>query len=252
MVTDMKIALVTGGAKRVGRAICLALADKNYALAIHHNHSDADAEKLRQEIIERGGQAACVKADLSDADATQGVIRQTTDALGAPTCLINNASSFDHDTGASFTAQDWDRQMAINLRAPALLCRDFAAAVPASMQGCIVNILDQKIARPTPGFYSYTLSKLGLEALTQLAAQAYAPDVRVCAVAPGLTLPSGTQSQAQFDEAHGQTLLGKGATLEAIADAVLYLVSADQVTGQVIYVDGGERFSPQSHDETMI
>ena len=165
MVTDMKIALVTGGAKRVGRAICLALAKKNYAVAIHHNHSDADADTLRQDIADLGGQAVCVKADLSDAHATQGVVAQVIDALGPPTCLINNASSFDHDTGQTFTAEEWDQQMAINLRAPALLSRDFAAALPAQSQGCIVNILDQKIARATPGFYSYTMSKLGARGL---------------------------------------------------------------------------------------
>ena len=248
----MKTALVTGGAVRVGRAICEALADKGYAIAIHYGSSAAEAETLAQEIKADGGDAIAIQADLSKAGEVEGLIGRVCSGLSAPQCLVNSASTFDYDTGDNFSADGWSRQMDINVRAPALLGQSFAHHLPNHQTGAIINILDQKIAHPSPAFFSYTISKKALEAYTELAAKAYAPQIRVCAVAPGLTLPSGKQTQADFEDAQSGNLLGSGPIPLAIAEAVLFLAEAECVTGQVIYVDGGERFETGRNDDAII
>lgn len=248
----MKTALITGGAQRVGKAITLALVARGYAVAIHYNGSERAAAELAQEIETRGGRAASLGADLSQSEDTESLIERTCEALSPPDCLINNAATFDHDTATSFTAEDWDGQLGVNLRAPALLSRDFARALPENKEGCIINLLDQRVDDPSPAFFTYMLSKSGLETLTKLNAIALAPRIRVCGVAPGLTLPSGAQTQAQFDRSHANTLLGRGSTVEGIVQAVIYLIDADTVTGQIIYVDGGERLSPMRDGRDLI
>ncbi len=248
----MKTALITGGALRVGRAIAIALADRGYAVAIHYNTSTEAATGLVREIEKKGGRAVALGADLAKTEDTESLIECTCKALSPPDCLINNASTFDHDNAASFTAMDWDHQLNVNLRAPALLSRDFARALPEQKEGCIINLLDQRIDDPSPSFFTYMMSKSGLETLTKLNAIALAPRIRVCGVAPGLTLPSGTQTHVQFETSHAKTLLGRGSTVEGIVGAVGYLIDADTVTGQVIYVDGGERLLPMRHDRDLI
>lgn len=232
-------ALITGGAKRLGRAIAKALGEDGYRIAVHHNGSGDEAEALAAQIEADGGAAFTVKADLAVTGETENLIEKAS-AHGPVTCLVNNASSFEYDTGHDFSAGTWDRQLAVNLRAPALLSRDFASHLPASLTGCIVNLLDQDVAAPSPEFFSYTVSKAALQTVTRLTAMAFAPRIRVCAVAPGLTLPSGRQSKAQFDDAQAALPLGRGATPQAIAEAVRYLVNAGRVTGQILFVDGGE------------
>ena len=246
----MKTALITGGAKRIGEAITRALAARGYAVAIHYQSSADHAQGLADEINKEGGNAIALGADISAADAPQALIDQVTSALSAPVCLINNASTFVHDTPLEFHADIWDRQFDTNLRAPALLSAAFVKRLPPDAEACIINILDQNIAAPTPDFFSYTLTKSALAAMTRLHAIAFAPEVRVCGVAPGLTLPSDGQTQDQFEAAHNTTLLGRGSTTASVAAAVCYLVEAPHVTGQILYVDGGERFESGRHSSS--
>jgi len=248
----MKTALITGGGVRVGKAISLALAAKGYAVAIHYGSSEDDAKELAHHIKSSGGEAVAVQADLANAADVEMLIPKVCSELSAPNCLVNNASTFDHDTAETFSVDGWVKQMDVNFRAPAFLGQSFAKHLPKDQTGSLINILDQKIADPSPAFFSYTLSKKGLEAYTELAAKAYAPRMRVGAVAPGLTLPSGKQSQNQFQQAQSGNLLGQGPTPEAIAEAVIFLAEADYVTGQVIYVDGGERFQSGRNDAAII
>ncbi len=251
-MTEFRTALVTGGAKRVGAALSRHLAAKGYAVAVHYNSSSKDADALVDEIKLRGGKAAAVKADLADGAETERLISLTADALSAPSVLINNASLFIYDEAKDFSVETWDRQISANLRAPAILARDLANALPETEEGCIINFLDQKVFNPSPIFFSYTVSKTGLERLTQMLAIAMAPRIRVGGVAPGLTLPSGKQTQEQFEEAHNKTLLGKGSTVDGLLAAVDYLLESEVVTGQVLYVDGGERFSGKRNYKDMI
>jgi len=237
----MKTALITGSSKRVGRGLALGLAARGYAIAVHYHQSKGPAQGLVNEIAAQGGMAQAFGADLSSVSETEKLIPSVARALGAPACLINNASTFDYDSAAHFTSSQWDEQINTNLRAPALLCRDMAAALPKGQTGCIINLLDQKIDNLNPEFFSYTVSKIALEAVTRLMAQALAPLIRVNAIAPGLTLPSGAQTEEQFEETRARLLLPETSSVEAITKAALYLLDASSVTGQVIFVDGGER-----------
>ena len=170
-------------------------------------------------------------------------------ALGPVTVLVNNAGAFEHDRAIDLTLEQWDRQLATNLRAPVVLARQFARLLPADATGLIVNLLDQRIAAPTRGYFSYTLSKLALAAATELLAAALAPHVRVNGIAPGLTLISGAQSEADFERLVDRTPLGKGSSPDAIVRALIYLLEADVVTGQILFVDGGRRLVGRGPDD---
>jgi len=243
----MRTALITGASRRIGAGIARALASHGYAVAIHYETSEREARDLVAEIAAAGGKGAAVQGDLSDAADTLSLVEKAAAALSAPTCLVNNASTFFYDTATSLSADQWQRQFDVNLRAPALLSQAFMRGLPADANGVIVHLADQKIDAPTPDFFSYTLTKSAIAVMTRLHAIAFAPRVRVCAVAPGLTLPSGGQSKHRFDAVHDTTILERGNTPADIAEAVCYLVGAEAVTGQVLYVDGGERLGRQ-HD----
>ncbi len=248
----MKTALITGSSKRVGRGLALGLAARGYAIAVHYHQSKDLAQELVDEIVAQRGRARAFGADLSSVSQTENLIPSVVRSLGPPDCLINNASTFEYDTATSFTSSLWDEQFNTNLRGPALLSRDMAAALPSGKPGCIINLLDQKVDNLNPEFFSYTVSKIALEAVTKLMAQALAPQIRVCAVAPGLTLPSGAQTQAQFEETRARLLLPEASSVEAITQAVFYLLDASSVTGQVLFVDGGERFqSARDYSDTI-
>jgi NAD(P)-dependent dehydrogenase (short-subunit alcohol dehydrogenase family) len=231
-------ALVTGGALRIGRAIVLALARVGYAVAIHANRSRADAEALRGKIDNRGGRAGVVTADLADHDAVMGLVPAAAAAVGPLTLLVNNASAFEPDRIRDLDRHRFDRQIAVNLRAPVFLAQAFAAQAPAG--GSIVNVLDQRVYRPIPGFLSYGLSKSALYVATTMLAQGLAPHVRVNAVAPGPTLPNVWHGEDAFARRSAAMPLGHGPSPEEIADAVLFLASAKSITGETIAVDGGQ------------
>lgn len=233
-------ALITGGSRRIGRAITLALAEAGFGVCIHHNASAAEAARLAEEITASGGRASVIAGDLMDEAVTGGLIEAAADAIGPLDLLVNNASVFERDEADTVTRESWDRHMEINLRAPFVLIQGFAAALEAGIQGNVVNILDQRVENLTPHFVSYTLSKSGLWTLTRSLALALAPHVRVNAVGPGPVLPSQRQSDSAFARQARSTPLGRAVNPKEIADAVLYLVGAPSVTGQMIAVDSGQ------------
>jgi NAD(P)-dependent dehydrogenase (short-subunit alcohol dehydrogenase family) len=237
-------ALVTGGAQRIGRAIVLALARAGYAVAIHANRSLTAAEELRGLVVGSGGRADVVVADLADHNGVVGLVPAAAAALGSLTLLVNNASEFEPDEIGCLGRDRFDRHFAVNLRAPLFLAQAFAAQGPA--RGAIINVLDQRVYRPTPRFLSYGLSKSGLHVATTMLAQALAPHLRVNAVAPGPTLPNRHQSAEAFRRHSAAMPLGHGPTPEEVADAVVFLAQANNITGETIAVDGGQHIGWQA------
>lgn len=235
-----KRALVTGAGKRLGRAIALGLATDGWDIAVHYHRSRGDADALVKEIAALGRKAAAVSCNLADARETGELVGQCQERIGPLTCLINNAALFEHDALESLDATRWDSHMNVNLRAPVLLARDFARQVPEGTTGCIVNLLDQKVFNLNPDFLSYTIAKIGLEGATRVLALALAPRVRVCGVAPGITLVSGEQSQENFAKAHRMAPLGRSSDVDDIVGAVRYVVGANSLTGTTLVVDGGQ------------
>ena len=230
----METAIVTGGAKRIGAEIVRALAADGWHVLIHCNRSLAEADALAAEL----GNASVVQAELADPDAAATIVAAL-DGLPPARLLVNNASRFVHDDIRDFTAESWASHLDVNLRAPALLSRAFAARAG---KGLIVNLLDAKLAAPNPDFFSYTVSKIGLAGLTELAARAFAPDIRVNGIAPSVTMVSGPQSRANFDKVHGLNPLGRGVDVAEIVAALRFIIATPSLTGHTILLDGGQRF----------
>jgi NAD(P)-dependent dehydrogenase (short-subunit alcohol dehydrogenase family) len=241
-----KTVLVTGAAKRLGRAIALHLAGAGWNVAIHYHGSAGEAESTAAEARALGVKAATLKANLSREEETAQLIDRAAKELGPLTALINSASLFENDDWQSATRESWDAHMETNLRAPFLLSQTFARQVPG--KGAIVNIIDQRVLKPTPQFLSYSLSKAGLYWLTTTMAQALGPDIRVNAVGPGPTMRNARQSEADFARQRDATILKRGAEPEEVARAVLYLLEAEAVTGQMLAVDGGQHLIWQTPD----
>lgn len=250
MTEQPPAALITGAARRIGAAIARALSRAGYSVVLHANHSHADAEALAREIERDGGRAAVVIGDLADVDALRGIVPAAA-ARSPLTLLVNNASLFDEDDVATMTRDGFERTMAVNLTAPLFLAQAFAAQAPRNAASSIINIVDQRVLRPTPKFFSYALSKASLHAATTTLAQAFAP-LRVNAVAPGPTLPSPRQNGEQFAEQAALVPLGKGPSPEDIAAAVAYLAGAQSVTGMTIAVDGGQHLSWRTPDTDVV
>lgn len=239
-------ALVTGGATRIGRAIVTALAEAGFGVAIHAHRSVAEARDLAAAIAAAGGRAAVVAADLAEPAEVDGLIARAVQAVGPLTLLVNNASEFVEDHIGSLTREVWNRQFRVNLQTPSFLAQDFAAQAPDG--SAIVNVLDQRIFKPTPHFYSYALTKAGLAAATGTMAQALSPRIRVNAVAPGPSLRGARQEEDDFRRQRQATLTGAGSPPEAVAEAVVYLAGARAVTGAILPVDGGQRLIWQTPD----
>jgi NAD(P)-dependent dehydrogenase (short-subunit alcohol dehydrogenase family) len=247
-MTERKVALVTGGAKRIGRAIVEALATKGYAVVIHCNTSRAEADALAADIHAKGVDAAVVQADLALPDPVAGLMAKASKPFGPVTLLVNNASLFIADTLHTIDVLTWNRQFSVNIRAPSVLAKDMAAALPPDRKGAIVNIIDQRVWKLTPEFYSYTLSKSALWAATRTMAQTLAPRIRVNAVGPGPTLGNIHDGDSGMQHEAAGTLMGQPIDPRAIADAVIYLAEADSVTGQMIAVDGGQHIGWKTPD----
>ena len=235
-----RAALVTGGAARIGRTIAEALARDGWAVAVHHRSSAAAAESLVAAIEKGGGRAVALGADLAEEAQVEALASRAAEALGPLGCLVNNASVFDHDELESADRASWERHMAVNLRAPFVLIQKFAAALPDGAEGCIVNMLDQRVWSLTPHFTSYTLSKAGLWALTQTAALALAPRIRVNAIGPGPTLPSARQSPEHFARQCNETPLKRSVAPGDIADGIRFILGARALTGQMVALDSGQ------------
>jgi len=241
-------ALVTGGARRIGRALALTAATCGYDVAIHHRTAPEDAKALAFEIRSMGRRAEVLTGELTVETETSALVGRAAAALGPVTLLVNNASVFQDDRIESLTRASWDAHMETNLRAPVLLSQTFAAELPQGAEGLIINLLDQRVLKPNPQFFSYSLSRAALWAATRMLAQALAPRIRVNAIGPGPTLPSIHQTSDDFDAEARNVLLQRRSSPEDVAEAARYLIGARQVTGQMIVVDGGQHLGWRTPD----
>jgi len=234
-------ALVTGAARRIGAALARDLAAHGWAVAVHHNTSEADAAATVETIRAAGGTAAPVRADLTREAESRALTERAAEAVGRPLgLLVNNASVFEWDDVHTGDRTSWDRHLEPNLRAPFVLTQAFAAQLPADSRGAVVNLLDAKVWNLAPGFTSYTVSKTGLWTLTRTLAQELAPHIRVNAIGPGPTLPSARQREADFAAQCAATPLGRGTSPEEICRALQFILAAPSLTGQMIALDGGQ------------
>lgn len=248
-------ALITGAAKRIGRVIALELARQGWDIAIHFHTSQEGAESLAREISALGQRSILLQADLADHSALAPMVENCAKDLSPPLCLINNVSRFDHDTAQNMSCKSWDTHFDINLRAPLFLAQAFAEIKPQQREGNIINIIDQRVWRPGPEFFSYTLSKSALLTATQIMAQSFAPHIRVNAIGPGPTLRNIYQSEAEFEAERQSTLLRRGTSPEEIARAVQFILASPAMTGQMMALDGGQHLSqntPQSAPQTEL
>lgn len=231
---------MTGGARRLGQAIALALARQGFDVAVHYGGSAEAAEDTKRQIEALGRRAVVLQADLADEAAVERLLPAAAAALGTIGVLVNNASRFERDEWDDATRESWDAHMEANLRAPFVLIQAFGRALPAAAEGVVVNMLDQRVWSLTPHFVSYTISKAGLWALTQTMALALAPRIRVNAIGPGPALPSPRQSDAAFARQSASVPLGHGTDPEEVGRAVVAILGLPAMTGQMIALDGGQ------------
>jgi NAD(P)-dependent dehydrogenase (short-subunit alcohol dehydrogenase family) len=240
--------LITGAAKRIGRHLALELAESGFDIALHYNHSRDEAEEVANRIKANNRRVALVHGDLADADIAEKLIAQSNQQLGPLCALINNASIFEDDAVGNISLESWQRHQDINLRAPIMLAQRFAEQLPADQHGNIINIIDQRVWKLNPRFFSYTMSKSGLWTATRTLAQALAPRIRVNAIGPGPALPSARMDDAEFAKQESLTLLGRGTSPAEIAEAAKFILSQQALTGQMIALDGGQHLVWQTPD----
>lgn len=251
-------ALVTGAGRRLGRAMALALAERGHDVAVHYAASANGAAEVVEAIRAGGRQAEALQADLLVEAEVERLVPRAAEALDGPLqILVNNASIFEPDTLADATRESWDRHIGSNLRAPFVLSQAFAAQAPEAATddrgeklatSLIVNMIDQRVMKPTPMFMTYTIAKMGLWAFTRTAAQALAPAIRVNAIAPGPTMRGLRQDEAHFQRQRAATILNRGANPGDITAALVYLLDAPSVTGQLLMVDGGQHLAWRTAD----
>lgn len=247
------VVLVTGAARRVGRVIALDLAHHGFDVAVHFHRSGLEAQEVVAAAQEAGARAQAFQADLSDEAATRQLVPEVVQFFGTLDAVVNNASAFAYDDLESFGYQILQQQMAANTAAAVVLARALhqlktSSTEPTSSAGCVVNLLDQKLWNPNPDYFSYTLSKAALESATTMLAMALAPEVRVCGVAPGVTLLSGEMSTEEFERAHRMTPLHRSSTPQDVAQSVRFLLQSPAITGTTLLVDGGQHLLGQPRD----
>ena len=243
------VVLVTGAARRLGRAIALDLATHGYDLAVHYHQSAQEAHATVAELHAAGAAAQAFQADLSDEAACRALVPAVVARMKRLDAVVNNASTFQHDTPQTFSYASMDAHWRANTAPAVVLAQALHVHLSGCAElGCVVNLLDQKLWNPNPDYFSYTLSKAALEAATVMLAQALAPQLRVCGVAPGVTLPSGPMSANEFDTAHTLTPLQRSSTPEDIARSVRFLLQSPAITGTTLLVDGGQHLSAQGRD----
>ncbi len=240
--------LVTGGAKRIGAAIARGLAADGWNVCVHYQNSEAEAQQLARSLTQAGRRCFAVKADLSRQAEIEALVPRCIEQAGRLDCLVNNAARFVYDNLATVSWESWHAHLAPNLTAPLFLSKAFAASLPPGREGVIVNMLDQKIHNLNPDFISYTLSKVALAGLTTVLAMELAPRIRVCGIAPGVTLPSGKQTPKGFEASQRATPLGRGNSVEEIVAAVRFILASPSMTGSVIGIDGGESLTRRPRD----
>ena len=236
----MQTALVTGGAKRIGAAIVRGLSRDGWRVVVHYNSSKSEAETLAKELTDNGNAADIVGCDLTDLAATERLVPECVERFGPLDCLINNASLFEPDWLETVEPALWQKQLDVNLRAPMLLTKAFAAQLPDGQEGCVINMLDNKVFSPNPDYFSYSVGKFGLKGITEMAAMALGPRIRVCGIAPGLTTISGDQTAEDFETQSTMNLLKKSSGPAEVVKTVRYILASDILTGQIVVVDGGQ------------
>jgi NAD(P)-dependent dehydrogenase (short-subunit alcohol dehydrogenase family) len=244
----MTVALVTGAARRIGAGLAQELAAMGHAVAVHHRSGADEAHAVVRSIEAAGGRAAALHADLSTPEACTALVEEAARRLGPVDVLVNNASRFEYDTLAEMTPQSWADHLAANLTAPIFLIQAFARLLPAEAKGVVVNILDQKVGRPNPDHFSYTAGKVALAGLTPALALALAPNIRVCGLSPGLTLPSGPQSEDDYARGAAATPLGVTSSIDGLRRALRFILESDAFTGQILTLDGGESLVLRDRD----
>ncbi len=236
--------LITGASARIGRHLAESLAADGWTVIIHYNRSEDQARSLASHINKNGGKAFAIGANLAVPAERDTLISRAAKMIEAPiTALINNASTFDDDRADNFSRASYDHHMDINLYAPIHLSQDFAAQLPENKNGAIINMIDQRVLRPDPTYFTYAISKSALFAATKTLAQSLAPRIRVNGIGPGPTLQNKAQSQEEFTDEAASTLLGKGSPPETLLQGVRYLLAAQAVTGQMIAIDGGQHLA---------
>jgi short-subunit dehydrogenase len=250
MTESQKIALITGAAKRIGQTIALEMARAGWDIAIHYGKSKQEALETISQIKALGRRAIGLQADLENESEVEQLIPHCIDQLGLPNCIVNNASRFEYDDPASVQYQNIIKNCTINLAAPLILSKVYfeQLRIRPMEKGLIVHILDQKLSNLNPDYFSYTLSKSALDTAVKMQAMYFAPQIRVMGIAPGITLTSGDQSADGFAQAHQEVLLGQSSTPKDIAQAVLFLNQASAMTGDIIYVDGGQHLQTSQRD----
>lgn len=251
-IANKKVALVTGAAKRIGRSISLALAQRGWDVAVHYGHSEQEALATVREIEQLGRRALAIQCDLGDEAAVKALLVKAAQALGDISCVVNNASLFERDDTKDFSLASLDRHMHANLAAPVMLAEALHEATPAGAQSVVINLLDQKLFNLNPDYLSYTLSKAALQTATTMLAQALAPKVRVVGVAPGITLVSGDQTEDGFAKAHAMTPLGRSSTPDDVAATVCFVAESPAITGTTLLVDGGQHLIPLQRDVMFV
>jgi len=248
----LRTALVTGAAKRIGRAIVEDLAANGFAVAVHANRSIEAAEDLVAELRQKGFRAISLQANLKDTQATNNLLARASEAFGPIDLLINNASAFHNDSAHHFDAAAWDDHFALHVRAPSILSAALAKQLPADDAGLIVNIVDQRVWALNPGFYSYTLSKAALWTATQTMAQSFAPRIRVNAIGPGPTVRSARQSEEDFQAQVDGLIMKTGPGFGEFGRTIRFLYDTPSITGQMIALDGGQHLAWQTPDVAEI
>ena len=239
--------IITGGATRIGAAIAKRLSGRGIEMVIHYNKSKSRAEKLKQELLNNRTKVYLVKGDLSKETDVNKIVKFAKSKLKYFDCLINNASLFENDKLENFTTNSWGRHLRTNLRAPALLSKEFAKNIKGKNNN-IINIIDQRVFKLTPFFFSYTISKTGLYTLTKTSAMSLAPNIRVNGIAPGPTLKNKRQSEKHFKKQYLATLLKKKVDVEEICNAVDFFIKNSSITGQILAIDSGQSLNWQTPD----
>ena len=239
--------IITGGATRIGAAIAKSLADHETAITIHYNKSKVNALRLKVELESLGSEVHLLKADLNNFKQTQSLLKLAYRKMKGLNCLINNASLFENDNLQNFTDKSFTKHLNINLKAPAILIKNFKKLLKNS-KGNIINIIDQRVEKLTPYFFSYTLSKSSLVTLTKTSAMKLAPNIKVNGISPGPTLKNSRQSESHFKNQWKSVLLKKKVELENICDGIKFLIKNDNITGEIINIDSGQRLAWNTPD----